>query len=244
MAGEITTPMLPCAQIEEIMRFYEALGFRTTYRQKRPTGYAVMIREDLALHFFSMDGFVPADSYSSCLVGVPDANALYLAFREGLRSLYGKVPTSSIPRLTRPRKLRQNVTGFALIDPGGNWIRVHELARPDGAASEAAPRDTGRSALAAALHGAALLGDSKGDFQAAAQLLDKALAGAGTASDADRIAALAYRAELAISLNDPSGAQRFLAQLGTIPLDEATRDAVQDDIARADDLRQSLATEQ
>ena len=126
MAGEITTPLLPCAQIEEIMRFYEALGFRTTYRRKRPNG-------------------------------------------------------------------------------------------------ETPPRDAGRSALAAALHGAALLGDSKGDFQVSAQLLDKALAGAGTASDADRIAALAYRAELAIGLDDPSGAQRFLAQLGTIPLDEATR---------------------
>jgi len=61
MAGEVTTPLLPCVSIEEITRFYEALGFRTTYRQKRPNGYAVVIREDLALHFFSIEGFVAAE---------------------------------------------------------------------------------------------------------------------------------------------------------------------------------------
>src|SRR4051812_35389468 len=126
MAGETTTPLLPCPAIDEITHFYEALGFRTTYRQRRPNGYAVVAREDLVLHFFSIEGFVPADSYGSCLVGVPDAAALYAAFRDGLCARYGRLPTAGIPRLTRPRKGQDGVTGFALIDPGGNWIRVHQ----------------------------------------------------------------------------------------------------------------------
>ena len=153
------------------------------------------------------------------------------------------MPTSGIPRLTRPRKLRQSVTGFALIDPGGNWLRVHELARPEDQGGETPPRDANSSALAAALHGAALLGDSKGDFRAAAQLLDTALARETVAPATDQIAALVYRAELAISLDDQPGAARFLAHMGAIPLDEATRSATQADLERADDLQQALAAE-
>lgn len=241
MAGETTTPLLPCAAIDEIARFYEALGFRTTYRQRRPNGYAIVAREDLALHFFSMEGFVPADSYGSCLVGVPDASELYLAFREGLRALYGAVPTSGIPRLTRPRKKQQGVVGFALIDPGGNWIRVHEHARTPDTAGETAPRDPGRSALATALYGAVLLGDSKGDPQTAARVLDSALARTEPAPAADQIAALVYRAELALSLGDRPGARLLLERMRAVPLDEETRGAVLDDIVRADDLWQALA---
>lgn len=241
MAGETTTPLLPCAAIDEIARFYEALGFRTTYRQRRPNGYAIVVREDLELHFFSMDGFVPADSYGSCLVGVPDAGVLYLAFREGLRSLYGTVPIGGIPRLTRPRKKQHGVVGFALIDPGGNWIRIHEHARIPDTPGETSPRDAGRSALATALHGAALLGDSKDDPQTAARVLDNALARTEAAPAADQIAALVYRAELAISLGDRPGATLLLERMRAVLLDEETRGAVLADIERADDLRQALA---
>ncbi len=239
MADETTTPLLPCSDVDEIVAFYEALGFRTTYRQRRPNGYAIVVREDLQLHFFSMDGFVPADSYGSCLVGVPDAGELYAAFREGMRSLYGKVPTSGIPRLTRPPKQQHDVVGFALIDPGGNWIRISEQSRTQDTASGTSQSTAGRSALATALHGATLLGDSKGDPQAAARLLDKALARTEPAPVADLIAALVYRAELAISLGDRPGAILILDRMRAIPLDEQARAAVLEDLERAEDLTQA-----
>jgi hypothetical protein len=241
MAGETTTPLLPCAAIDEITGFYEALGFRTTYRQRRPNGYVVVAREDLVLHFFSIDGFVPADSYGSCLVGVPDATALYAAFREGLRTLYGRIPTNGIPRLTRPRKGQDGVTGFALIDLGGNWIRVYQQARVAAAPAAEAPPDESRSALRTALDAAMRLGDSKDDPETAARVIDTALAREDSAAPADQIAALSYRAELAIRLGDRPGAAQLLEQHRAIPLDDATRDAAQGDLERADDLRQILA---
>lgn len=240
MVGETTTPLLPCAAIDEITGFYEALGFRTTYRQKRPNGYAVVAREDLVLHFFSMDGFVPADSYGSCLVGVPDADALYTTFRDSLRARYGAVPTTGIPRLTRPRKRQQHIVGFSLIDPGGNWIRVHEQARTLDTTAESTTHEPEQSALAKALHAAVTLGDSKDDLQGAARVLDSALSRDTAAPAADRIAALVYRAELALGLDDHAGAARLLDQIETIPLDEATRSTLADDLARADDLRRAL----
>jgi hypothetical protein len=36
MAGERTVPLLPCGAIDEVEDFAVALGFTTTYRQRRP----------------------------------------------------------------------------------------------------------------------------------------------------------------------------------------------------------------
>ena len=243
MAGEMTTPLLPCASIEEIIGFYEALGFRTTYRQRRPTGYAVVAREDLALHFFAMDGFVARDSYGSCLIGVPDAGALYEDWRARLRGYLGAVPVAGIPRLTRPRKRRGRVAGFALIDPGGNWLRVYEQSGEAAAPDDADQREPGAGALATALQAAGALGDSKGDLPGAARVVDAALARATAAPVADLAAALVYRAELALGLGDRAGATAFLDRLAGLALDAAARAAAADDLGRADDLRRSLAAD-
>jgi catechol 2,3-dioxygenase-like lactoylglutathione lyase family enzyme len=135
MSNEITVPLLPCADIDDMIAFYEVLGFETTYRQRRPNPYAALRREDLHLHFFEMPGFVPADSYSSCLVLTSDTGELHRAFAAGMRAAYGKVLIAGIPRMTRPRarKNYDGVSGFSVIDPGGNWIRVvqHDGAAPD-----------------------------------------------------------------------------------------------------------------
>ena len=47
MANETTTPPLPCAAIDDVVPFYEALGFRTKYRQKRPNGHAIVVSDDI-----------------------------------------------------------------------------------------------------------------------------------------------------------------------------------------------------
>ncbi len=80
MAEEMTVPLLPCRSIDDIADFYRALGFQTTYRQQRPNPYVAIQREDLHLHFFGIADFVPADSYGTCLVVVPDVGELHRAF--------------------------------------------------------------------------------------------------------------------------------------------------------------------
>lgn len=92
MANEATVPLLPCTSIDEMVPFYEVLGFRRTYRQTRPNPYVAVRREDWELHFFGMDGFEPADSYGSCIVQVPDVGVVHQAFVSGMRARYGKVP--------------------------------------------------------------------------------------------------------------------------------------------------------
>ncbi|MEU4803808.1 hypothetical protein [Actinosynnema sp. NPDC023587] len=165
MANELTIPLLPCPSIDEIASFYEMLGFETTYRQTRPNPHIAVRREDINLHFFGMDDYDPAQSYSTCLVIVADTGPLFEAFAAGMRSVHGKLLLSGIPRMTRPRLRNDRYTGFTVVDPGGNWIRIHQAAQEPEA----------RTKLAKAMENAARLADAKGDEQQALKILEGAL---------------------------------------------------------------------
>lgn len=222
MTGERTVPLLPCASIDEMADFSGCLGFETTYRQLRPNPYLALRREDLHLHYFGLPDFRAEDSYGSCLVLVPDPGALFEAFAAGLRSRYGSVPLRGFPRITRPRR-RKNAdghTGFTVVDPSGNWIRVladraGEL--PDGAGEE--------SRLGRSLADAVVLADSKGDVAQAVRVLSGALRrAAGEPASAERAEALAYLAELSLGVGDPAAATAALDELDGLVL-PADRDS-------------------
>ncbi|MFD2471050.1 hypothetical protein [Amycolatopsis silviterrae] len=165
MANELTIPLLPCPSIDEIASFYEMLGFEITYRQTRPNPHVALRREDINLHFFGMDDYDPAQSYSTCLVIVPDIGELFEAFAAGMRSVHGKVLVSGIPRMTRPRLRNDRYTGFTVIDPGGNWIRIHKAAKEPEAQTK----------LAKALENAARQADARGDERQGLKILEGAL---------------------------------------------------------------------
>lgn len=225
-------PLLPCASIDEVEAFYSALGFERTYRQTKPNPYLALRREDVELHFFGMPDFDPAQSYGSCIVQVPDTGVLHRAFADGLRAAYGKVPLSGIPRMTRPRPRKNagGLAGFSVIDPGGNWIRIHPA--PSGPPVESA---TGK--LARALENAVVQGDSRGDPAQAAKILDGALRRAGDADAVERVEALAYRAELAFTLEDTDRAAEVLAELDGIGLDESEREHLAETLEGVEELR-------
>jgi hypothetical protein len=206
VANEVCVPLLPCRDIDEIAEFYAALGFRRTYRQEKPNPYVALRREDLHLHFFGMPGFDPEASYGSCLILVDDIGALHRAFADGMRAAYGKVLVSGLPRLTRPRVRRNSdrLTGFSVVDPGGNWIRVTAKA------PARAPGPAGH--LGRTLEIAVVLADAKGDHAQAAKIMDSALAKVPPDEDPALMAeALAYRAELALVLDDTATAAEALA---------------------------------
>jgi hypothetical protein len=236
MAGEKTVPLLPCGSIDEIVEFYEMLGFTRTYYQVRPNPYVSLKREDLELHFFGMPGFKAEDSYGTCLVLVPDTGELFSAFAEGMRAVHGKLLVSGIPRMTRPRKRKNadNLSGFSVIDPGGNWIRIM--------ATKAAPDDeTSLSKLATSLRSAVVMGDSHGKHDQAARILDNALLrDQATAAPADLLEALAYRAELAARSDDPVGTRTFLTRAEQVPLTDAEREALADTLTSLRDLGATL----
>ncbi|MDH2424348.1 VOC family protein [Sphaerisporangium sp. TRM90804] len=237
MADETTVPILPCRSIDEVEEFYLVLGFTRTFRQVRPNPYLALRREDLHLHFFGMPGFEPNDSYGSCVVTVPDTGALFQAFADGMRSAYGKLLISGIPRMTRPRKRKNagDLAGFTVVDPGGNWIRIFPSAKA------AEPEEPAPGRLAEALRNAVVIGDSHGDHRQAAKVLDGALARAQDPPNADLVEALLYRAELALTLADRERAGELLARVRELTLDAAERERLAGSLAGADDLERILS---
>ncbi|WP_327588473.1 VOC family protein [Nonomuraea sp. NBC_00507] len=238
MAHEIAIPLLPCRDIDEIVEFYTMLGFTRTYYQVRPNPYVSLKREDLQLGFFGMpEGFKPEDSYGTCVVIVPDTAELFEAFAAGMRQAHGKLLVSGIPRMTRPRKRKnaENHSGFAVIDPGGNWIRI-TAAKPVPEEKEAV---SGK--LTTTLHRAVVMGDSHGKHVRAAQILDTALErDKDTATAAELLEALAYRAELALRAEDPVAAGDALARARALTLSEAERDKLAETLAALDDMEAVL----
>lgn len=217
MTNEVTVPLLPCASIDDIEAFYGVLGFRTTYKQRKPNACVGVQREDLRLQFFEIAGFDPEQSYGSCLVLTADVEGLHRAFAAGMRAAYGKVLVSGTPRMTRPRarKNADGLGGFSVIDPGGNWIRVFGDAAT--APMPAAP--AGR--LAKALANAVVQADSRGSVGQAVRILDSALSRPQADDDpVEQVEVLVCRAELAMVLHDPKTAAEMLARAQSVTLTE------------------------
>lgn len=224
MANERTYPILPCRELDESIAFYETLGFKRTYRQLRPNPSAVVAYEDIHIHLFGMEGFNPADSYGSVIIVVPDPETLYLSFAARLRERYGKLPVAGIPRILRPRKKFGTVSGFTVIDPGGNWLRIYKLGDSD----EEASADNVEG-LAKVILVAARLGDARGDEAIALKTLENGLKRYADAPSIDRVRAYLYRAELAVRLKNLELAQSSIRAATLLELTNDERAMVADE---------------
>jgi catechol 2,3-dioxygenase-like lactoylglutathione lyase family enzyme len=234
--AERMIPILPCRSIDENLGFYRALGFEVTFQQQRPNPYAVVERGNIELQFFSMKTYDPTQSYSTCYIMTTDVDGLYEAFRSGLRTVLGKVPTRGLPRIGPLKDMSYGVRQFLVTDPGGNTLRIGQPIS-DSVAHTEAPK----ARFSRALHTASLLGDSKGDHPAAAKLLDRILASDAARSATEHVRALVLRADAAIRMDDRPLAERLLDQTRQIRLTDEDREELRDDLRRADELAEVLA---
>jgi hypothetical protein len=217
-------PMLPCGDIDEMAEFWTSLGLTVTYRQLRPNPYLALRRNAIDLHYFGMDGIDPELSYSSCGIVVGDPAPLHALFVQGLRARYGRVPLRGLPRITRPRQRANNagLSGFSVIDPAGNWIRVSR--RPDDGHEPKSVDDrtewvsAGGGSLARAVENAVVLADSHGDDAQAHRTLTGAIARHREAPVAERAVAWTYLAELRVRLGDDAGALQAAEEVRSLGL--------------------------
>ncbi|MDQ0733885.1 VOC family protein [Arthrobacter agilis] len=229
MAGERMYPILTVPDLDEAITFYEDLGFHRTYRQVRPNPHAVVELEDIGIHLSAVPGFDPAASLGSVIITVPDADALYRAFADGLRRTRGRIPSAGIPRLLRPRRKQGTTSGFSVVDVGGNWLRI---SRTGDTEDDGADRATG---LARVLEVAARQGDARGAEDTALDVLDRGLARHPEAPAADRARAELYRAELLTRLGRHASARAALAQAESL-VGAAEAEGLAEDLASAREI--------
>ncbi|MCK9793308.1 hypothetical protein M1843_06070 [Isoptericola sp. 4D.3] len=241
VARAIMVPLLPCggdeADLDELVTFWTALGLEVTYRQRRPNPIVAFGRGGLQLQYYGMPGWDPEQSHSSCVVAVPDTEAVYEVFAAGLRTLFGRLPVSGAPRVTRPRRRANNagLSGFSLVDPAGNWVRVSrapEAPVVEGEGGTTTWTTGGGGPLARATENAVVVGDSHGDVAQARKTLGgavrRARAGASPPPVAELAPALAYLAELAVRAGDPGSARRLVAELEALDGGGADAEAVEE----------------
>ena len=232
-------PMLPCRDIDEMAEFWTALGLAVTYRQVRPNPYLALQRNGIDLHYYGMDLHDPEQSHSSCAIVVPDTAPLYELFVQGLRDRYDRVPLKGLPRITRPRHRANNagLSGFSLIDPAGNWIRVTRRAddqhEPRSVDDRTEWVTAGGGPLARALENAVVIADSHGDEVQAQRTLAGAVARHPEAPVAERAAAWAYLAELRMRLDDAAGAQQAIDEVKALALAPGRSPQDRDAVAQA-----------
>jgi catechol 2,3-dioxygenase-like lactoylglutathione lyase family enzyme len=231
MTDAMMIPVFPCTSLDETLGFYRSLGFEVTHEQARPYVYAALQRGEIHLHFHGRERLNPAESFSTCLAIVDEVEPLHRSFAAGLRGAYGKLPIAGVPRITR---LRKGQGRFTLVDPAGNSVIFIQSERQERAGEEAPAQPQSR--MARALATAAVLRDSKGDDAAAAKVLDAALRRKEPATPVERARALAARAELAVALGDETRAAALLAELEDVPLSEADRERLRDELEAAEEL--------
>lgn len=229
---ERTIPILSCRDLDDIVPFYEALGFTVTYRQTRPNPYLSLQRGGIELHFADIPGFDPETSLGNVIVLVPDIGVLYDEFAAGLRAAYGKLPLKGLPRITRPRRKQGMTGGFSVVDPGGNWLRI---TSPNQAEKDDQAETAGQ--LDRVLLNAARQGDSHDDVPAAIRVIEAGLIRHADAPPADRLPVLVYLAELQDRWGDRIGALATLAVIDD--LDPAALGA---DLDAIEELRSQLSS--
>jgi catechol 2,3-dioxygenase-like lactoylglutathione lyase family enzyme len=115
----IAIPILPARDLAETREFYERLGFTAAgWWPREFGGYAILVRGDLTMHFFSYPELSPAENYGQCYWRVTDPDQLHAeASQAGLE----KWPNARVePVQNKPWGTRE----FALVDPNGNLVRI------------------------------------------------------------------------------------------------------------------------
>lgn len=230
--SERTIPILTCRHLDDVLPFYEALGFVKTFRQGRPNPYLCLKRGGIDIHFASVATFEPENSLGSIIVLSTDTGALYDEFAAGLREHFGKLPVSGIPRITRPRRKQGIAGGFSVVDPGGNWLRINT--------TDEEPATVSAGTFERVMLNAARQGDARGDAAAAVSVLEAGLQRHSGTHAVERVPVLSYLAELLVRCGQTVRAREVLTELQNLVLTENEKTAVADEMSAANELKRNL----
>ena len=117
---DLAIPILPSRSIQATVAFYQALGFEGG-AHGFDSGYAILRRGTLELHFFAHPALVPSESSAGCYLRVQDVDGVYRAFSAC------PLPRAGIPRMDALENKPWGLREFAVVDPDGNLLRIGQV---------------------------------------------------------------------------------------------------------------------
>ena len=117
---DLAIPILPSRSVRATTEFYRLLGFEGGPHEF-DSGYAILRRGAVELHFFTHRELIPAKSSASCYIRVNDVESFYKS------CLPSQLPSTGIPRMDALEDKPWGLREFALVDPDGNLVRIGQV---------------------------------------------------------------------------------------------------------------------
>lgn len=117
---DLAIPILPSRTMSETVAFYKRLGFGGGAHEL-DSGYAILRRGAVELHFFTHGELVPAESSAGCYIRVQDVESIYKSFSSS------QLPRTGIPRMEALEDKPWGLREFAVVDPDGNLLRIGQV---------------------------------------------------------------------------------------------------------------------
>jgi hypothetical protein len=119
---DLAIPILPSRSVSDTAAFYERFGFEGGIHEIN-SGYAILRRGSVELHFFTHLELVPEESSAGCYIRVMDVESFYRS------CLSSQMPRAGIPRMDTIENKPWGLREFAVIDPDGNLIRIGQVIK-------------------------------------------------------------------------------------------------------------------
>lgn len=117
---DLAIPILPSRSVNDAVAFYRRLGFEGG-AHAFDSGYAILNRGPVELHFFTHEKLVPAESSAGCYIRVADVERFYRSCAAA------QLPRSGIPRMDALEDKPWGLREFAIVDPDGNLVRIGQV---------------------------------------------------------------------------------------------------------------------
>lgn len=117
---DLAIPILPSRSVGDTVAFYKQFGFEGGAHDF-DSGYAILRRGTIELHFFTHTELKPAESSAGCYFRVLDVENFYRSFSAS------QLPRAGIPRMEAIEDKPWGLREFAVVDPDGNLIRIGQI---------------------------------------------------------------------------------------------------------------------
>ena len=117
---DIAIPILPSRSVSDTVAFYKRLGFEGGAHEF-DSGYGILRRGPVEIHFFTHKELVPAESSAGCYIRVTDVESFYQS------CLSSQLPRAGIPRMDTLEDKPWGLREFAILDLDGNLIRIGQV---------------------------------------------------------------------------------------------------------------------